>query len=160
MQPVRAKRRTMRVREVLRLLSGTARRPPLGGRSVLLRRLPRSLRLQGEGVGESTQFTVARAVPTWDEGPPTRLMTSADFYRPEKGERPARRRAPANAPILAPVRPCFRPDELVYGVTVKVVVAFRPDVRPIPVIVIIPESGPGPISGWGAPTKLPVPSVS
>jgi len=47
-----------------------------------------------------------------------------------------------------------------YLVTVKVVVAFNPDVRPIAVIVMMPDAGAGPINGWGWPTKLPLASVS
>src|SRR5215472_2598399 len=46
-----------------------------------------------------------------------------------------------------------------YRVTVKVVVAFKPEVRPMAVMVMIPLSGPGPMSGCGAPTKLPLASV-
>lgn len=45
-------------------------------------------------------------------------------------------------------------------VTVKVVVALSPEVRPIAVIVNTLERGPGPVKASGLPTKLPLAFVS
>lgn len=74
-------------------------------------------------------------------------LLSRDPQREEKKEKIGAKTGPRRR--ADPSRPCgpVPLGRTCHGVTVKVVVAFRPEVRPMPMIVIIPESGPGPING-------------
>ena len=65
----------------------------------------------------------------------------------------------ASAGKLAPSGRREAADAACYFVTVKVVLALSPDFCPVAVIVTMPDAGAGPISGCGAPTKLPLASV-